>query len=310
MEIPIKYNCIEIINSTYSPSSFVLTDNRNYYFFCRYLWQKVISIFKFNLPETVSKDLFLNALFGNGCVAMLPTDEFGFLAQWCRPGGYNVNFEPRFVLIANPLLPEISARELIIGEDVAVIKLTHDWAGVADLVGFYAEKLALASQAIDINFINTRLAYVFGAADKQQAKSFKMMFDKILNGEPAVVIDKSLFREDGSPNWTLFQQDIKSSYIVSDLLVDLHKIEDEFDTVIGIPNANTEKRERLNVDEVNANNVETEIRAASWLENIKRGCKMVRDMYNIDITVDWRYKPNDMVQSTNGSGNPVDSGAV
>ena len=85
---------------------------------------------------------------------------------------------------------------------------------------------------------------------------------------------------------------MKQTYIVTELLNDCAKIEDEFNTRIGIPNANTEKRERLISDEVNANNVETSILAAGWLENIREGCNTVREMYGATIKVDWRVKPN------------------
>ena len=121
--------------------------------------------------------------------------------------------------------------------------------------------------------------------------------------------NRPLFDEDGNANWKAFQQDLKNVYIVTDLLNDCAKIEDEFNTRIGIPNANTEKRERLISDEVNANNVDTSILAAGWLENIRDGCKMVADMYGATITVDWRYKPN--VSNSNAKqSNSVNNRAI
>ena len=251
----------------------------------------------FQLPPTFGKELFLNSLFGNGVVTVVNSAEFGLLAQWGCAGGYNVNYQPRYMLFANPLLPEFSGRELEIGTDCAVIR------------AFYAGKMALATQAVDINLINSKLAYVFAAKDKTQAQSFKKLMDTINNGETSVVVDKSLFNEDGNANWQAFQQDLKNVYLVTDLLNDCAKIEDEFNTRIGIPNANTEKRERLISDEVNANNVETSILAAGWLENIRDGCKMVADMYGATITVDWRYKPNVSNGNTKQSDN-VRSGVV
>ena len=80
---------------------------------------------------------------------------------------------------------------------------------------------------------------------------------------------------------------------MSDLLSDLKKIEDEFDSKVGIPNANTDKRERLISDEVNANNQETAIIAAGWLDHIKDGIRQAENMYGVKISVDWRYKEND-----------------
>lgn len=43
-----------------------------------------------------------------------------------------------------------------------------------------------------------------------------------------------------------------------------------FDTDIGIPNANTDKRERLITDEVNSNNAETLSKCALWLDQCQK----------------------------------------
>lgn len=307
MTMPIPFDIINLINSCYSPNSVVKRNNYAYNFYCRYLYDKLKAVFKFTLPETFGEELFKNALFANGYVTILPSDEFGLLAQWGVGGGYTVNYTPRFVLVANPLLPEISGKELIIDEDCAVIRLNGEWAGVLDLVSYYAEKMALASQAVDVNLINTKIAYIFAAKDKAQAQTFKKALDRIYDGEPAVILDKSLFDEEGKPAWNAFTQKPKDIYLVSDLLNDLAKIEDEFDTRIGIPNANTDKRERLISDEVNANNVETAILADDWLEHIRAGCDRVREMYGAEISVEWRYKPN--VPDTK-QGDAINSRAV
>lgn len=292
MNMPIPFHIENLVESSYTPSDVIKTNNASFHFFCRYLWEKILSIFKFDLPPTFGKELFLNALFGNGVVTVINTEKYGLLAQWGNYGGYNVNYQPRYMLFANPLLPDYSGRELVIGEDCAVIRLTDDWCGVTDLVAYYAGKMALATQAIDVNLINSKLAYVFAAKDRTQAQSFKKLMDTINSGDTSVVVDKSLFTEDGEANWKAFQQNLKQTYIVTDLLNDFAKIEDEFNTRVGIPNANTEKRERLISDEVNANNVETSILAAGWLENIREGCDMVKNMYGAEIAVDWRFKPN------------------
>ena len=64
-----------------------------------------------------------------------------------------------------------------------------------------------------------------------------------------------------------------------------------FDTEIGIPNANTDKRERLITDEVNANNVETYSKCSMWLENLQEACQKVNRMFGLSISVDWRDIP-------------------
>ena len=75
-----------------------------------------------------------------------------------------------------------------------------------------------------------------------------------------------------------------------------------FDTDVGIPNANTDKRERMITDEVNANNIETLTRCELWLEELQKSCKNTENMFGIDIQVDWRHDPDEMIVTNTTEG--------
>lgn len=294
-ELPISENVINVIDSCYSPKT-PIKNSVQYRFYCRYLYEKLISVFKWELPETWSKTMFLLSLYANGYVCVFRTDKYGTIFQPCTVGGRNVFYEPAYVMTANPLLPDTTGRQLEIGTDCSLIRITPDFIGVLDLVAFYAEKMAICSQGIDVNIINSKLAYVFSAKDITQAKSFNKMFDRITDGEPAVVVDKKLFNDDNTPNWQLFTQNLKQTYIADQLIIDLRKLEDEFNTRVGIPNANTDKRERLITDEVNANNIETETLPELWLDNIHRTINQTEKLFpelTGKISCDWRVKITD-----------------
>lgn len=263
-------------------------------FFQRYLLQKAISVFKWNLPENWSRDYFLYVLYCWGFIAIVNTDKFGVIPQGCGLKGYNVFYQPRSAIIQNPLLS--GTLEPVIGKQCTLLKLQPDYGGIMDLVSFYAQEMALASEAIDVNLLNSKLSYVFTARNKNAAESLKKLYDRIASGEPAVVIDKNLYNDDGSVSWEAFQQNVGQNYIAGDLLSDLRKIEAEFDTKIGIPNANTDKKERLITDEVNANNVETRNLPELWLESLQQGCREANAMFGINISVDWRNEPVQAVE--------------
>ena len=115
------------------------------------------------------------------------------------------------------------------------------------------------------------------------------MHDQISTGSPAVFVDRQLFDDEGNPQWLLFNQNLKQTYIAGDILNDMAMIEDSFNTEIGIPNANTEKRERLIQDEVNANNVDTMAKATLWLESIREGLEKTNKLYGTNISVKFRF---------------------
>ena len=167
----------------------------------------------------------------------------------------------------------------------------------------------MCAESVSMNLLNTHLAYVFAAGNKTAAESFKKMYDRVASGEVCTVIDKNLFRDDGSKAWEAFEQNLKNVYISSDILSDMRKIEAMFDTDIGIPNANTDKRERLVTDEVNANNIETQSKCAMWLEELKDSIAATNEMFGLDISVDWRF-PEAFEGGVNNVGNSKPAGSV
>ena len=296
MDKGITYDYINLYNASRSPSTVHVKNSRLRNYFRKYLMQKAISVFKWNLPEEWDKDYFLYTLYGAGFIAILDTDRYGVICQQCAPGGYNLYYRPSYVIVTNPLLPTMT---LNIDRDCVLVKLQPDYSSICDIVGYYADQLALASEAMGVNLVNTKSGIVFGAENKAQAEAYKKMFDNLSEGDPATVIGKNLLNDDGSPSWFPFVASVKESYVTSDILSDMRKIEAMFDTDIGIPNANTDKRERLISDEVNANNVETATRCELWLETVRKEFEKANAMFGLELSVDWRVNPQTAAQTFN-----------
>lgn len=303
-QIPAMYDTKNLFNSMVSPSTVHCRNTQLQRYFRRYLMQKAISVFKWKLPDTWDADYFLYTLYGYGYCAVINTEEFGVIPQWGALGGYNVFYRPTYVIITNPLIKEM--KRPTIGIDCTIIKLQPDYGSITDLVNYYADMLALCSESIGINMINSHVSTVFPAANKAMAESYKKMYDKIASGDPAVVVDKNLFDDTGKPVWTPFQANIKNEYIADNILADMRRIESQFDQDIGIPTANTDKRERLISSEVNSNNVETAIRCEFWLEQIKKAVEETNAMFNTDISVDWRVDPKTDIEDGWTGGNEYD----
>lgn len=301
MEKGITYDYMNLYNASRSPSTVHVKNTRLRNYFRKYLLQKAISVFKWTLPDDWDRDYFLYTLYAAGFIAVLNTDRYGVICQQCAPGGYNLYYRPSYVIVTNPLIKETLT--LQIDKECALIKLQPDYSSIVDIVGYYADQMALASEAMGVNLVNTKSGVVFGAESKAQAETYKKMFDTLSEGDPAVVIGKKLLNDDGTPNWFPFTQNVKEGYITTDLLSDMRKIESMFDTEIGIPNANTDKRERLITDEVNANNVETATRCELWLETIRKGIDKANELFDIGMAVDWRVNPKTEINdSREGDG--------
>ena len=287
-DIPAFYNYVNSYNSSFQPSTEHATETELSLFFQRYLLQDAISVFKWNMPKTWSKEYFLYTLYTYGFVAIVNTDKYGVIPQMCGLRGYDVFYRPTNAIISNPLLTGIL--EPRIGTQCALIKLQPDYGGVMDLVTKYADLMAMTMQTAGCNIQASKLAYVFTAENKAGAESFKKMFDAIASGNAMVVQDAKLKRSDGSNAWEMFTNNLRNNYVAGDMLVDLQKWRNMFCTEIGIPNANTEKKERMLSDEINANNQETYTKADLWLEKLKEGCEQAEKMFQgLKLSVDWRF---------------------
>lgn len=289
---PYTYAQIMQYNAVRSPSDIHSKNTALTNYYESQLFNKVLSVFKWEgIPTTWAQNYFLQVLFGCGYVAVFDAGVYGVIPQNCTLSGLNIFYQPKNAIIANPLLQQY--KELEIGKDCALIKLQPNYEGVWPIVSFYADMLSLSAESAALNLVNTKLAYVFGATNKAQAESFKKMFDRVASGEPAVVIDKDLLNDDGSRSWETFTQNLSQNYIAGDILNDMTTWENKFNTEIGIPNANTQKRERLITSEVEANNVDTHTKAELWLDNIRLGLAEVNKLFGLSITVDFREQPAD-----------------
>ena len=292
-DLPIYFNKENIIASMGSPSVVHCHNTTLVNYFKRYLYQKAISTVKCNIPTYWNRDYLLYTLFARGYIAVVNTNKFGVICQECGLYGFDVFYAPTHATISNPLLYGILQPRINV--QCVVIKLTPDYLGVDDIITYYANKLALAGETVDTNLVNTKLAYIFIAGNKAQGATFKTLYDDIASGKPAVVVDKNITKDDGTIAIEMFNQNLKQTYIASNVLEDMRKIENEFNTIFGIPNANIEKKERMIIDEVNANNTETMCRLDFWLESLKDGAKRANDMFSgLNLTFDKRYNNNEV----------------
>ena len=279
---PYTYDQIMGYASSYQPNTIHVTDTALSGFFQRYLTQRIIGKYEIeNMPEWWSETYVYYTLVLNGFFSVIETDKFGIIPQHCGLYGFDVQYQPTNVTIGNPLLKGIMRPR--IGTECALIKMQPDYGGAWDLISYYADMMALASETAATDLINCKLAYIFMAKNKAMADSFKKLYQQISSGNPAAFADKNLFDDEGNPLWTQFGQDLKSNYIFGDILEDLIKLETRFDTEIGIDNVNIAKASGVSDSEVQANNIAVQTRAELWLRTIQKGCEQANDLFGLDL---------------------------
>lgn len=289
MDIPIEFRAMNLAVAKKSPSGVQVLNNETALYYTRYLMKRAISAIKLTLPDIWDKDYVAYTLFGRGYGVVVDVPRYGVIFQGCTLFGRNVYYQPTRALTANPLYTP-PAQGWIIGKNCEVVKLQPDYCGMLDIVTTYAARLALAYEAWQMNTQNSKLAYVIGADGKSQAATFEKLFDKIQSGVPAVATGQNLYSKDGKPLWTAFSANLGQNYISPEISADMRSIMAEFDSFVGIPsNPNSTKKERQIVDEVNANNVETDTIIDLCVRTLNNGFDKVNKMFKLSCKAEKKY---------------------
>lgn len=293
---PLNYSQINILAGQTSPSTPKSINNRTFCFWSRALFQRAVSVFDFSVPEEWEgsvKDFFHYCLFAGGFVAVFNDDKFGISFQPCTLGGYNFYYQPSFVIVTNPLF----SKQMEIGKECELLKLSPDYRGIWDVIEYYAEKLSLLDNAINASLINSKLAYIVSASTKQAAQAIKKIFDNINSGEPAAFWDKNILRD---PVTKEAPFDIVNTvdhmgkvYLTTDQLNDQQTILRSFDAEIGIPTLPYNKKERLVTDEANMRKYDSQARALVWYETLTSSINRIKELYpDIKLSVSLHYGDN------------------
>lgn len=286
--LPAYYDAINLYNSQLSPSTIHVKNTGLADYFKKYLLQDAMSVFDWTMPDDWDRSYFLYVLYLRGFIGIVKTAEFGVIPQHGTLGGRNVFYAPKYLLVANPLFNR--SYRLQIGKDTTLLRLEPDYSGLFDLVDYYGDVMALAAETCGVNLVNSKLSFVFAAADKAMAESFKELYDQVAEGNPAVFADKKLFNDDGRLLVDMFNQDVRQNFIGKELMDFLRTVRCEFLTQIGIPNANVMKQSGVTSQEVSANNFETRAKCELWLDELKKGCRLALEMFPEigTFSVDWR----------------------
>lgn len=231
-----------------------------------------------NVPEGWDYDYMLERIFLDGMMCITDT-ELGVLPLQTGVSGLNVFNHPTTCVIANPVLGSLERR---IDVDCALVKLQFNYGNVWPIINRYASLLAMCDSAIAVNLINTKVCAIFGADSKAEAETYKRMYDKISRGDPAVFVGEGLAKK--LSDRLLFNQ-VKQQYIADEVEELKQRLMDDFLSDIGINNANTDKRERLNTFEVVSNTQEVRSGAEHWLQNIQDGFDVANRLYGLNLKI-------------------------
>lgn len=308
MYLPLNFKQMNMKETCYIPSMVKTRNSLVYTFWERSLFQRACSTLIINVPEEWEgnvKDFLYWCLFRWGYVAVFNRAKFGTVFNPCTLKGFDFYYQPVSALISNPALED--DLELTIGKDCQLLKLTPDFMGIWDIIGYYSEKMATLDNAINLSIINNKFSYLLGAKNKATAEALKKIFDKVNRGEPAVFYDSKIADDPATktePFQYIERKSLKENYLTTDQLQDMQTLLNNFDAEVGIPTIPYQKKERLVTSEAESRQIDSTSRSVIWFDTLKNSIDEVNEMFNIGLSVKLRYEEKEVKEDVNSKDNP------
>ena len=225
-----------------------------------------------NLPEGIETRHIEKPLIELGYSFFYNDPDYGYVCLPCTIVGFNIYNEPTRVQINN----QIIHRSMDI--DKGVLILNNDLrTGLYQIIVNYASRLTEIETSINTNIYQQKYPFIVECS-KDNEMSVRQMLKNIHENEPYILVKKKLDLMD------IKIDGLSVPYVADKLLEDRKKIENELLTLFGLNNV-IDKKERLIVDEANANNDYINRNVDLLYKNRKQACDEINKKFGLNINV-------------------------
>lgn len=277
-----KYDTMEDVADVFS----------GYNYYVNYLYEKLVKIFTYeNLPATIPQDALENYIlqFGYGGITLNP--KYGFLGVPCTK--YGVGLYPRYEPLAQYSIPLAEGKNLIIGQDIIIVKNNSYQLSCDSIVKRYARQLADFDATINVLTSNKRIPVLPSFDNEEGAESFKAVMVANRLGQVDTVLDKNFIQ---TGNFTPYANMPNND--IADVIEARNNILRNFLQEIGIASA-SDKKERMVVDEVNVNSQLLLFNLSDMLKCRQDAIEQANNLYGLNITVRLSDEYKAIQQATN-----------
>lgn len=266
---------------TTNPKTVEGLNNKSYTYYQDLLFRKLHSLIIIEgMPnDSWDEDYMKDLLFRNGLFAITNT-PYGVLPV--EPTYY----EPNYINMPTRMTSHnhvFSVPEKVFGINAELVYMGRNgdmFNTFNGLVERYALLLAQVDGSMNTTLMNSRVAHFFEAQTKGQLKTLQSVYDQVSQGKPLVVSYNPNMKDYRSNNTFL---NVKNTYIGNELIITKKAIMNEFLTEVGVPNANTTKRERLNEAEVDINSGECNITMSYVIKEINKCFNRANKMFGLQL---------------------------
>ena len=240
-----------------------------------------MAIFKWEgLEENGCNARFMEkVLFEDGKAVIVFDKTKGFMNLRVNPTNYNNVYEEPIGITAHSFYYHQSYRM----DEVVYVRNNDLEMSTKEIVEIYAYRLYEIEAVKRVNLNALKTPVVIQGSTKQE-QSLIQAFQKWAGNEPFFFADKDFNLED-----VLKVHDLKPTYYLDKLTAEKHEVLNEFLTSIGVNNANTDKKERLIVSEVESNNDMINVYLNMFYKTRQKACddfnKMFPEAHPIKVSI-------------------------
>ena len=264
---------------------------QNMYF--RQLMGKCMSRFTWEgLPNDIDPRFIEKTIFSNGfSVFYFDTLLELFMSMPATPTGMlDIQDNPvRYVVTRNG----VYSRE-VAANDCVTIWGNQTRISDLDIVRIYSERLALVDRTIEIDLLNERNPMIV-ACSNDQRQTITNVISKIYDGEPVVWGTESIAMDNLANTIGVFplNQNAGAGAVSSIKHMESKaKIWGEALTMLGIMNVNSEKRERMVVEEASANSGQVLASREQFMKPRELACEQINARFGLNVSCTWAVDDN------------------
>lgn len=268
-----------------SKANEILLQRANDLTFIKYFTQffnLALNIFKWEDTGEIESRFIERTLIENGYCFVYEDSDYGLVCMPCSLVGLNIYNEPTQIQITSPLI----SKTLNVDKGVLIYN-NYTKTGLIPIIMNYVDRLTEIETTINTNIYLQKTPYIL-VADKKTEKSVREVANQITSNEPIIIVKANLTEN--------LQNLALNTNFVADKLYELKQnIENEFLTFIGLNNnSESNKKERMLVDEVNVNNDYIN-RNVDILYNAREiACKKINEKFGVNWKV---IRQNNMSES-------------
>lgn len=236
------------------------------------------TIFKWNnLPNGIPERFVESVLFRFGMCAFIDDKNLGFMITKCTPSGQLNHYDEPISYTCYGT----NYHEQYAADDCVIIRNNGFNVPTSYSIRLFAKRLSEVERTIDVNIKGQKTPLII-ACDEKSRLTMTNLMKKYDGNIPFIFGTKGL----NSDDIKCIKTDVP--FLADQLMIYKHDLWNDAMSFLGIANANTDKRERLVEDEVNANNQLVALSANVMLKQRQEACKAINERYCTNISVEMR----------------------